>query len=264
MSLVFAAVTPHPPMLIPAIGKEHLDRLAATKAAMEALEQELYLTKPNVIIIISPHSSIFAESFSVNVNTHFTSSFEQFGDLATKREWMGAPDFAAKLSHEAKLRDIPVQLTSIDHVDHGAGVSLYYLTNHLPDTKILPIGYSALPTEKHIAYGELLKDVIMATSKRVAVIASGDLSHCLTDDAPSGLKPEGKTFDETFIKLLTAHDTDGLVTLDPALINAAEECGYRSTLILMGILKNMNVEFKTLSYEHPFGVGYLVGQFIFR
>ena len=41
MSIVFAAVTPHPPMLIPNIGKEKLETLANTKKALELLEQEL-------------------------------------------------------------------------------------------------------------------------------------------------------------------------------------------------------------------------------
>ena len=62
MSLVFAAVTPHPPILIPTIGKAELATIANTKEAMEKLEQEFYLAKPNVVLIISPHSSIFPDA----------------------------------------------------------------------------------------------------------------------------------------------------------------------------------------------------------
>ena len=32
-------------------------------------------------------------------------------------------------------------------------------------------------------------------------------------------------------------------------------------MILLGAIKNMNYDFEVLSYEAPFGVGYLVGEF---
>lgn len=248
-------------MLIPGIGKETTEQLRQTAVALEKLEQELYLAKPNIILIISPHSSIFAESFSINAHNQFASAFDHFGDFSTQKKWSGSPDFAALVSKESVERKIPVQLVSTESLDHGASVSLYFLTKHLPDVKIVPLGYSALPRETHITYGEMLKDIIFSSTKRVAVIASGDLSHCVTPDAPHGFRPEGKQFDSSFIDLLETHQFSTLLNLDQAIVSEADECGYRSTLILLGILQNVNCKFHTLSYEHPFGIGYLVGQF---
>ncbi len=263
MSLVFAAITPHPPLLIPAIGKEKLETITNTKKAMDLLAGELYLAKPNVIIIISPHSSIFPDAFSVNAHTHFVSSFETFGDLATKKDWAGAPDLAASVSHKANSLHVPIQQVSQEGLDHGAAVALYCLTDHLPDVKVLPIGYSALTKEDHIRFGELLKEVIMNEDKRVAVIASGDLSHCLTQDSPAGYKAAGKKFDETLIQNLESGSFDSLVGLDDVMVKEAEECVYRSLLILLGVVRQMNVRFSKYSYECPLGVGYLVGNFSF-
>jgi AmmeMemoRadiSam system protein B len=252
MSLVFAAMTPHPPILIPAIGKEQIAALAKTASAMERLEQELYVSKPQVIMIISPHGSLFGNAFAVNAHTNFTTLFEEFGDLATKKTWNGAPELAARISSAAKKRDLPVQLVSADRLDHGASVPLFYLTNHLPDMKILPMGYSGLSVDRHIQYGELLKDVIMAEDRRIAVIASGDLSHT----------PASASFDKELIELLEVRNTAGILQLGDDRAASAAECGYRSLLIALGILKNMNCVFKTYSYEAPFGVGYLVGNFV--
>ena len=266
MSLVFAGITPHPPMLIPAIGKDKLEKISDTKKSLEELEQELYVAKPQVIIIISPHSSIFEDSFSVNAHNHFVSNFEQFGDLVTKKEWTGSPDIAAKISSAAKntrAERVPVQLTSEERLDHGASVALHYLTDHLPDTKIVPVGYSARDKESHLNFGKLLKDVILSEEKRVAVIASGDLSHCATEAATGGYKKEGADFDAELVKNLGNSDFETIFNMDPELVRAADECGYRSILILSGILKNMNCTFKKYSYEAPFGIGYLVGQFTF-
>lgn len=262
MPLVFAAMTPHPPMLIPAIGKDQLPKIEKTKVAMLQLEQDLYLSKPQVIVIVSPHGSLFGNAFSVNAHTSFKTLFEHFGDLATKLEWQGAPELAARLSAAAKEYNIPVQLVSQESIDHGASVPLYYLTNHLPDIKILPIGYSGLPTDAHIRYGEVLKDVLMQEDRRIAVIASGDLSHASDVDLDEDEKNKRRSFDTELIKLLEMKNVAGVVGMDAEGILAANECGYRSMLVILGILKNMDFTFRTYSYEAPFGVGYLVGNFV--
>ena len=263
MSLVFASIVPHPPLLIPNIGKEELKKIDKTKQALEQLEQDLYLSKPDVIAIISPHGSLFFDAFSVNAHTHFASSFEQFGDFSTKLEWRGADDLAARIAHRATKENLPLQLVSEERLDHGSSVPFFYLTQHLNNLRVLPIGYSSLDVKTHLRFGEILKDIFMETEKRVAVIASGDLSHGLTTDAPAGFCKNGKEFDAKLIKLLETKNTTGIVNMDQQFVEGAAECGFRSFLILLGILKNMNCAFKNYSYEAPFGVGYLVGNFVF-
>lgn len=261
--LVFSAITPHPPLLIPNIGRGEIDKLKKTKDALEKLEQDLYLSNPDIIVIISPHGGLFPDAFSINAHTHFISDFKQFGDLNTKLNWNGVDHFTAKLKHLTKKEDIPLQLISQEKLDHGVSVPLYYLTQHLTNINILPIGYSSLDTKTHLKFGEVLKEMIMKTDKRIAVIASGDLSHGLTSIAPAGFSKVGKEFDNKIISLLETRNTAGITNMDPVFVEEAAECGYRSIVILLGILKNMNYEFKNYSYEGPFGVGYLVGNFVF-
>lgn len=263
MSLVFASIVPHPPLLIPNIGKDEIKKVKKTQQALEKLEEELYVAKPDAILIISPHASLFADAFTINAHTNFVSDFEQFGDFATKVNWQGAEQIAAKIGRLAKDQHLPVQLIGEGKLDHGAAVPLFYLTKHLPNIKILPLGYSALDVKTHLKFGELLKEIIMQSNKRIAVVASGDLSHGLTTDAPAGYSKVGAEFDAKLIELLETRNTLGIVNLDAQFVEEAAECGYRSFLILLGILKNMDYTFKNFSYEGPFGVGYLVGNFIF-
>ena len=42
----------------------------------------------------------------------------------------------------------------------------------------------------------------------------------------------------------------------------AAECGFRSFLILMGILQGVQTTYKSYAYEAPFGVGYLTANFV--
>lgn len=263
MSLVFASVVPHPPLLIPNIGKDEIKKVEKTKKALEKLEEELYVAKPDVVLIISPHVSLFTDAFTINAYTNFVSNFEQFGDFATKIKWVGAEQIASKIGRLAKDQHLPVQLVGEEKLDHGSAVPLSYLTKHLPNVKILPLGYSGLDVKTHLKFGELLKEVTMESDKRIAVVASGDLSHGLTTDAPAGFSRVGAEFDAKLIELLETRNTVGLTNMDVKFVEEAAECGYRSLLILLGILKNIDYTFKNYSYEGPFGVGYLVGNFVF-
>jgi aromatic ring-opening dioxygenase LigB subunit len=45
--------------------------------------------------------------------------------------------------------------------------------------------------------------------------------------------------------------------MDAKLIEAAGECGLKSILILLGILKDLTWEPQILAYQTDFGIGYL-------
>ena len=261
MSLVFSAIVPHPPILIPTIGKEHIKEIDNTVKAMKELEQRLYTAKPDVILIISPHGTILPDAFTANLNPTYKANFEQFGDMSTKLEFKSSPMLIDKFNEDAEDCEIPLTMITEENIDHGAAVPLYYLTQHLPDIKIIPMGYSMMDFKAHLDFGECLKNAIVNENKRIAVIASGDLSHRLTKDAPAGYSEKGKEFDEKMIELIKNKDIDGMVNLDPKLVEEAGECGLRSFLILLGIISRMQYEPEILSYEGPFGVGYMVAHF---
>lgn len=257
MSLVFSAIVPHPPVLIPNIGKENLDKLEQTRLAMEKLEQDLYSAKPEVIFIISPHGQLNPDYFTVNLSDKFTINFEDFGNFSDQLNFKG--DMVLFTVNKEKIAENnKLNIISESVLDHGIGVPLFYLMRHLAEVPIVPIYFSMLDNQAHYEFGKSLKDLILKTEKRVAVIASADLSHCLTKDSPAPYNPEGKVFDEKLIKIIESCDSLSLVNLDSKLIESAEECGLRSILILFGIIGDMQCQPEILSYEYPFGVGYLV------
>ncbi|MFA5020766.1 MAG: AmmeMemoRadiSam system protein B [Patescibacteria group bacterium] len=261
MSLVFAAITPHPPILIPAIGREHSAEIEATRLAMEQLEQDLYSAKPDLIVVISPHGELNPAAFTVNLCQEFNLNFETFGDFSTKMKFPGdmVAFTAAKESISAKS---PLNIISVPELDHGCGVPLFYLARHLPQTPIVPIYFSMLDSQAHFEFGKALKDLILNSDRRIAVVASGDLSHCLSEKSPAKYNPAGKIFDEKIISLITGCDFTSLVNLDCQSTEAAAECGLRSILILAGLLSDISCKPKILSYEAPFGVGYLTAEII--
>jgi len=262
MPLVFSAITPHPPVLIPEIGKENLKKIKKTQAAMEQLEQIFYASKPESVLIISPHGKIFDDSFNFNLSPNYVASFKEFGDfgleLKFKSDFMSIQEIRAA---DETNKAVPIVLSSEPELDHGFSVPLYYLTQHLKNIPIIPITYSGLDYSQHFAFGQWLYRQLSRINKRFAVIASGDLSHKLTKDAPGGYSVEAKKFDQQLLKLIKNKDIQGILNIETELIKAAGECGLRSIIILFGILESINVQPEVLSYEGPFGVGYAVCNF---
>jgi len=260
--LVFAAIVPHPPILIPQIGKDNLKKLKKTVSAFDLLEEDLNAARPDIIVVISPHGEVNFDAFTINTNQSYNATFENFGDFSTHTRYNADLGFinALKSKNETKL---PIQLVSEPKLDHGAAVPLFYLTRKDNKRRIVPITYSMLNYQKHVDFGVALKEAIFHSDKRVALVASGDLSHRLSLQAPAGFSPQAKEFDKKLIQLLKKKNVESIVNLDPAMIEEAGECGLRSFLILLGAIKNMNYEFEVLSYEAPFGVGYLVGEMKF-
>ncbi len=257
MPLVFAGIVPHPPIAIPSIGKDKLKQIEKTISSFEKMEKDLYASKPDVIIFISPHGKVNPDAFTINVSDSYEIEFKEFGDFATKINIKG-DTILITMNSEVINHKLPINIISEKTLDHGIGVPAYYLTRHLPDVSIIPVYFSLLDNVAHYEFGKSLKELIMSSDKRIAVLASGDLSHCLTDSAPLPFNAAGKEFDDKLINLLKEGDQQGIINMDSKLIEKAAECGYRSIIILLGVLNNIQYKTEVLSYEAPFGVGYLL------
>lgn len=261
MSLVFAAISPHPPLLIPAIGKQAAKKIAKTKAALEQMEKDLYISNPEILIVISPHGSYFTDAFTLNVSPEYQTDLREFGDLSTRVKFKGEHQLSTLIREISRQEKIPISMITEPRLDYGAAVPLVYLTKHLKNIKIIQIGFCDLDWKTHVAFGAIIKEKIVDSNKRVAVIASGDLSRALVTNAPAGYHPAGPKFDKKVQELLSENNLAGMLQLDKKLVTEASECGFRSFLILMGIIHDTRHTYKLYSYESPFGVGYLTANF---
>lgn len=261
MSLVFAGIVPHTPLLIRGISRDSSDLVKDSLSALDELKEQLYIARPEIIIILSAYTQLFENAFSVNAHNGFNADFSEFGDLTTTKKWQGAPSLAAYISKKARAHGENVRLISEERVDHGISVPLLLATEKLPNVAILPIGPNKGDNATLLKFGELLKEVIYEQQKRVAVIVSGHLSHKTSTTRKWLFKFSDNQFDKTLIGHLEQRNIAAIISMDKKKIESADESMYRSLLILLGIIKNMNCTFKTSCYEAPVGVGYLTGNF---
>lgn len=259
--LSLAAICPHPPLLIPDIGREDAIVVQKTSSALQDLARELAQKNIDTVVVISPHGPVFMDYMSINLAETLSGDFSDFGS-GVEMSFANDAELARLVKDLADSNGFPLQTVS-EMLDHGTMVPLYFLTQNLQAAKACQLSFSYLDYGKHFTFGEIIYEAIQSVDRRIALIASGDLSHRLTPQAPAGYSPRGKEFDELLIASLEKNDVTGILNMDSALIEDAGECGLRSIVILLGALSNTKYRFEKLSYEGPFGVGYLVGRFEF-
>jgi len=213
------------------------------------------------IVIISPHGPVQMDAMTISNSENLKGDFLQFGDN-TSMEFKNNTDLGLNINKISSSKNIPVEMAHGGiPLDHGAMVPLYFLARRNPKIKIVPVAFSYLDYQKHFEFGEAIYEAIENIDEKTAIVASGDLSHRLTQDAPAGYSPEGEKFDRLLINLLENKEVAEILNLDSNLVEEAGECGLRSIIILLGALAALEYKFEKLSYEGPFGVGYLAGEF---
>jgi AmmeMemoRadiSam system protein A len=107
-----------------------------------------------------------------------------------------------------------------------------------------------------VELGEAIAAAARRAGRRVALVASGDMSHRLQPGAPAGFHPRAKEFDCAFIECLRAGDYHKLLNFDSELQDLAAEDALDSTLVAASAVNWNAAGHEVLSYEGPFGVGY--------
>jgi AmmeMemoRadiSam system protein B len=258
----FNAICPHPPIIVPGIGSSaDLETVKKTVEAMKILGEKFAEAKPETVILISPHGPVEMNRMIINKTPFLKGDFQMFGNPASF-EFKNDLDLIQEIENVCQGKNIPFGSVENFLLDHGALVPLSYLSKNHSNFKLIHLAFSYLDFETHFNFGKAIGEVIKKSeNKKIAFIASGDLSHRLTLNAPAGYSPRGKEFDEKLIELIKNKNVEGILNLDQDLIEQAGECGLRSIIILLGVLDGLNYQPKILSYQGPFGVGYLVAEF---
>ena len=195
---------PHPPLIIPQIGRGEEKKIESTIKACTEIGRRIRETAPDTVIIITPHGMVFRDAVAVYTQEEIS------GDLGR----FGAPGISMSLETDTELADLIIENAEKD-------------------------GLAAV------------------------MIASGDLSHHLTDDGPYKYSPYGPKFDKRITEIISSGNLDEIFSLEERETSEAGECGLRSLYMLAGALDGKTAEGELLSYEGPFGVGYAVAEFHF-
>ena len=265
MSLIGFYLMPHPPIIIPEVGRGEEEKISATSDSMHRVGREIAEKAPDTIILITPHGPMFRDAVAISMGDSIGGSLRQFNAGSVSMDIPIDTALTSKIFEMSQGESIPaVSLTpkllkrydAEFTLDHGSMVPLYFINMYYTGYKLVHITYAPLGDHQLYRFGTVIRKAAEALKRRAVIIASGDLSHRLTEDGPYGYDPDGRRFDEQFLHLLEAGDVKALLNMDRRLVDNAGECGRRSVLVMLGALDGLRFKGDLLSYEGPFGVGY--------
>lgn len=223
MSLVAAAVCPHPPLLVPEVAAGAAGDLEELRAACDGAVAALRAVEPDELVVVGtgPPAAQFAPPYRV--------SFRRYG-LAADR--LDDPELPLSLSVGVWLLGragaVPARARA---VDGGA-----------PAAECIRIGVE-----------------LAGVPRRIALLVMGDGSACRDDGTPGFTEPRAAAFDATVAHALGKADLDTLRSLDPALAAGVRAHGRAAWQVLAGAAEEVESVEGELRYDAaPFGVGYFV------
>ena len=263
MPVVAAYMTPHPPMIVPEVGRGSEKQIETTRAAYVRAAAEIAALKPETIIISSPHATMYADYFHISPGREAEGSFARFDAPQVRFRETYDEALAQTIERLAKESGFPAGTLGQREkaLDHGVMVPLYFIRQQYTDFKLVRIGLSGLPLEDHYRLGQLIQRAVSETGRRAVYVASGDLSHKLQPYGPYGFAPEGPEYDKRVMDVCGRAAFGELFDFDEAFCERAAECGHRSFVIMAGALDDLAVEASRLSHEDVTGVGYGVCAF---
>ena len=263
MPVLIGAISPHPPLLIPEVGGREREKVKKTDLSLKKIAEEFKKLNLGTILIISPHAPYIYDSISIYSSRLLYGDFSQFGAPQVYLEYENDELMVKELIKQGKEKGINfVPLSPDTPLDHATMVPLYYLNEAKVQSKIVAMGPEFTASkERLIQIGEFIRGVCEQTNGRIGLIASGDLSHRLSPYGPYGFTPNGPLFDKKIVSAIRNRDLKALISIPENVIEDAGECGFKPILTLIGALPFDEFIPEVLSYEGPFGVGYMVSIF---
>ena len=183
MPIVAAFMVPHPPMIVPEVGRGSEKQIEKTIKAYEKVADQIAALKPETIIISSPHSVMYSDYFHISPGSGAVGSFADFGAPEVKFDLEYDEELVKTLCARAEEAGFPAGCLGEKRaeLDHGTMVPLWFILKKYKDFKLVRTGLSGYDLLKHYEYGVMIKDAVESLGRRVVYIASGDLSHKLQD-----------------------------------------------------------------------------------
>lgn len=263
MGIAAAFMVPHPPLIVPQVGKGSEKQVETTIRSYEKVAYEIADIAPETIVISSPHATMYGDYFHISPGKRAIGSFSGFRAPEVSFDEEYDFDLVSEIERLAKANGFPAgTLGERDpQLDHGTMVPLYFIRQKYKGGKIVRVGLSGLPLTDHYILGKIIQKAIDITERKTVFVASGDLSHKLQEYGPYGFAKEGPEYDRRIMDVCSRGAFGEMFDFDESFCDKAAECGHRSFVIMAGVFDGYETEAKQFSHEDVTGVGYGICSF---
>lgn len=258
-SIPCAVLMCHAPVVLPEVAGRDARVVESTTHAMRDAARCVVQARPDVVVVLSPHAARHVAAWSVADGDVLAGEIAFAGAPAVRVSLPIARHAVLALEAEALRAGVPLRRNVGTVLDHGALVPLRFLAEAGWAGDTLLLAFPDSPTHPDCqAMGEAIARAAQASRRRWAIVASGDMSHCLMPGAPAGFHPEAWHFDRGTTIALEEGALHRAVEVDPSLRAIAAEDVVDSLEVASAAIGWDPRGHRILSYEGPFGVGYLV------
>ena len=263
MGILAGFMVPHPPMIVPEVGRGSEEQIIETAKAYEKVAREIEELAPDTIIITSPHTVMYGDYFHISPGMKAAGNFGDFRAPNISFDETYDTELVQKISSIADAHRFPAgTLGERDkRLDHGTMVPLYFIRKCLKTAKIVRIGLSGLSLPDHYQLGIYIQNAVNALGRKAVFVASGDLSHKLQSYGPYGFAPEGPIYDKRIMDVAKRAAFGEMFDFDPTFCQKAAECGHKSFVIMAGAFDGTKVSSEVYSHQDVTGVGYGIASF---
>ncbi len=222
MSLVFTGVCSHGPGIT---GRAHLAEPALRDpfhAAFRALGDEMRATRPDALVLVGAEH--FGNFFMNNMPAFAMGMADEYHGPVEDPAWLGIAKTRIPGNAELSLRLITQTMQGADVAyaeewmfDHGLIVPLHFLTPKF-DLPVIPVnincqGPPLAPLHRVWAFGRALRLAADSLPERIALIATGGISHWPATPDSGKINVE---FDHEFMRRWARNDREALLSYTDA------------------------------------------------
>src|SRR5215469_10245826 len=253
-------------MIIPLLGEKDADKALKTRSAMEELGRRAAATKPDTIVLVTPHGHRIDNCFSLLHNKRVQGSLgpepESSGNSFTlsfevDRELNDA------IKEEASMLDVPVSRVYYAvaedtnfymPLDWGALVPLNFIglpIRPLPKVVIACPDRNILDWGLFAPFGLSIRKAAEKLNRRIVFIASSDLGHAHDANGPYGYDSASQEYDLALADAVEASDLGRRRECERGWLKRGGTDAYGQVLNLYGAGDGLNDKPELVSYEVP-------------
>ena len=179
MAILAAYAVPHPPLIIPGVGRGRERGIQATIDAYEEVGRRIAALAPETLVISTPHSVMYLDYNHISPGRHAEGSFAEFGDPRDRYEVDYDVDFVRSLEAAAGAYGLAAGTMGErdPSLDHATMIPLHFVQTHWgeagtasegrPFPRVVRIGLSGLSPAVHYQLGMAVQRTASVLARRV-------------------------------------------------------------------------------------------------
>jgi aromatic ring-opening dioxygenase LigB subunit len=191
MPIIGAFILPHPPIILPEVGRGEEKRIQKTADSFREVARRIKALAPETIVLTSPHSVMYADYFHISPGEKASGDMRQFRAPQVAVSARYDADFVRELASHAEASGVPAGTLGERSaaLDHGTLLPLVYINEAYTDYKLVRIGLSGLSVADHYRFGQCIAQSADKLNRRTGPTASPRRACSSTGRSPGRWPP---------------------------------------------------------------------------